>query len=253
MKLEGKTALVTGGSRGIGRAICLALARDGAGVVVNYHANRRAADEVVKEIGDLGAEAIAVQGDVASEGDVKRMMQAALDRFGALHILVNNAGICPFHGFLDMPVELWDRVHAVNLRGTFLCSQAAARIMVELKIKGRIISISSISALVGGAEQTHYTPTKAGQESLMRSLAIVLGPYGITCNSVAPGTILTDINAEDLANPKKRSYMEGRITLGRLGEPADIGGPVAFLASDEAAYVTGASLLVDGGLFVNLQ
>jgi L-rhamnose 1-dehydrogenase len=194
-----------------------------------------------------------VQADVALQDDVDRMMNAVLDRFGALHVLVNNAGICPFHEFLSMSVELWDRVHAVNLRGTFLCSQSAARAMIEREIKGRIISISSISAKVGGAEQCHYTPTKSGQESLMRSMAIVLGPHGITCNSVAPGVIETDINAEDLSDRDKRSYMESRTPAGRLGMPEDIGGPVAFLASDEAAYVTGASLLVDGGLFVNLQ
>ena len=141
----------------------------------------------------------------------------------------------------------------MNLKGTFLCSQAAARIMVDQGRGGRIISISSISALVGGGLQTHYTPTKAGQRSLMQSLAIVLGPHGITCNSVLPGTIATDINAEDLADPHKLRYMQERIPAGRLGRPDDLAGPVVFLASDEAAYVNGAELLVDGGLFVNLQ
>ena len=253
MRLEGKVAVVTGGSRGIGRAICRALAAEGASVVVNFHQDERAAREVVEELEKAGSVAMAVRADVAVEEDVRRMMEVTVERFGALHVLVNNAGICPFHDFLDMPVSLWDRVHAVNLRGTFLCSQAAARIMVDRRIKGRIISISSISAMVGGARQCHYTPTKAGQESLMKSMAIVLGPYGITCNSVLPGTILTDINAEDLSNLEKRRYMEGRTPMGRLGDPADIGGPVVFLASDEAGYVTGASLLVDGGMYVSLQ
>ena len=253
MGLNGRVALVTGGSRGIGRGICLALADSGADVVVNYHEQAEAAREVVEAIEKLGRRGLALQADVAVKDDVDRMMEAALDRFGTMDILVNNAGICPFYDFLDMPVELWDRVHAVNLRGTFLCSQAAARIMVDRGVKGRIISISSISATVGGAQQCHYTPTKAGQESFMRSLAIVLGPHGITCNSVAPGTIETDINAEDLSDPEKRALMESRTPVGRLGAPEDIGPPVAFLASDEAAYITGASLLVDGGLFVNLQ
>ncbi len=253
MDLDGRVALVTGGSRGIGRGICLALAGSGADVVVNYHEQAGAAREVVEAIEELGRHGLALQADVAVEADVDRMIEAALDRFGTMDILVNNAGICPFHDFLDMPVKLWDRVHAVNLRGTFLCSQAAARIMVDRGIKGRIISISSISALVGGAQQCHYSPTKAGQESFMRSLAIVLGTYGITCNSVAPGTIETDINVEDLSDPEKRASMESRTPVGRLGAPDDIGPPVAFLASDEAAYITGASLLVDGGLFVNLQ
>lgn len=180
-------------------------------------------------------------------------MRSVVADLGGLDILVNNAGICPFHDFLTMSEALWDRVQDVNLKGVFLCSQAAARVMIEQGRGGRIVSISSISALVGGGMQTHYTPTKAGVHSLMQSLAIVLGPSGITCNSVLPGTIATDINNEDLANPEKRAYMSRRIPVGRLGEPDDIAGPVVFLASDAARYVNGAALLVDGGLFVNLQ
>jgi L-rhamnose 1-dehydrogenase len=152
-----------------------------------------------------------------------------------------------------MPEELWDRVQDVSLKGTFLCSQAAARVMVAQGRGGRIIAISSISALVGGGRQTHYTPTKAGDYSLMQSLAIVLGPHGITCNAILPGTIATDINREDLADPAKRAAVEKRIPLGRLGEPDDVAGPVVFLASEAARYVNGAGLLVDGGWFVNLQ
>ena len=186
MDLEGRVALVTGGSRGIGRGICLALARRGADVVINDNERPDAARAVLREIEQIGRAGLVVQADVASQPDVDRMMNATLDRFDALHIMVNNAGICPFHDFLSMPVELWDRVHAVNLRGTFLRSQAAAPIMIERGIKGRIVSISAISAKVGSAMQCHYTPTKSGQESLMRSMAIVLGPYRITCNSVAP-------------------------------------------------------------------
>ncbi len=251
MDLSGKVALVTGGSRGIGRAICLRLARAGAAVAVNHHGTD--AEGVVEAIEGGGGRAVAMRADVARKDEVETMVRATVDAFGGLDILVNNAGICPFHNFLDMPEDLWDRVQAVNLKGAFLCSQAAARVMVEQGRGGRIISISSISALVGGGEQTHYTPTKAGIHSLMQSLAIVLGPHGITCNSVMPGTIATDINREDLAEPGKRAYMERRIPLGRIGEPDDIAGPVVFLASDAARYVNGAGLLVDGGLFVNLQ
>jgi L-rhamnose 1-dehydrogenase len=252
--LEGKTALVTGGSRGIGRAISLELARQGASVAVNCSGpSTDGADEVAKLIVAEGGTAIGVAADVANKADVETMFNHVIDELGGLDILVNNAGICPFHDFLSMPEELWDRVQDVNLKGVFLCSQAAGNIMIKQGRGGRIISISSISALVGGAQQTHYTPTKAGIHSLMQSLAIVLGPYGITCNSVMPGTIETDINKDDLADPEKRAYMERRIPVGRLGEPADIAGPVAFLASDAARYVNGAGLLVDGGLFVNLQ
>jgi L-rhamnose 1-dehydrogenase len=253
-RLKGKVAIVTGGSRGIGRGISIGLGAAGADVAVNYlRGNQKQAEEVAEQVQKAGGRAIAVRADVADRGEVEDMFATVRREFGGVDILVNNAGICPFHDFLTMPEELWDQVQAVNLKGTFLCSQAAARLMVEQGRGGRIISISSISALVGGGMQTHYTPTKAGQRSLMQSLAIVLGPHGITCNSLLPGTIATDMNAEDLANPQKREYMQERIPVGRLGQPDDLAGPVVFLASDEAAYVNGADLLVDGGLFVNLQ
>jgi L-rhamnose 1-dehydrogenase len=262
MKLAGKVALVTGGSRGIGRAICLRLAADGASVAVNYHQplepefgrdNVADVKDVVTTITAPGGQAIAVAADVAVKSEVDRMMGRVVAELGGLDILVNNAGICPFHEFLTMPEELWDRVQDVNLKGVFLCSQAAANVMVGQGRGGRIISVSSISALVGGALQTHYTPTKAGVHSLMQSLAIVLGPHGITCNSVMPGAIATDINREDWADTGRRDHFHTRIPVGRVGEPDDIAGPVAFLASDDARYVNGAGLLVDGGLFVNLQ
>lgn len=260
--LKGKTALVTGASRGIGRAIAVGFADAGADVVVNYHAtadpelghdNTADAAEVVAEINDGGGQAVAVAADVANRMDVGNLIAEAVHHFGRLDILVNNAGICPFHDFLTMPEELWDQVQAVNLKGVFLASQAAARVMVAQRCGGRIISISSISALVGGSLQSHYTPTKAGVHSLMQSLAIVLGPHGITCNSVMPGAVATSINGDGLATAEQRSAAAARIPLGRVADPQDIAGPVVFLASDAAAYVNGAGLLVDGGLFVNLQ
>jgi L-rhamnose 1-dehydrogenase len=249
--LTGKVALVTGASRGIGNAIARRLAQAGAAVAVNYH--ETVPDALIAEIAASGGRAIAVKADVASKSEVDAMVEQVVAAFGGLDILVNNAGICPFHDFLDMPEELWDRVQDVNLKGAFLCSQAAARQMMAQGRGGRIIAISSIGALVGGGQQTHYNPTKSGMHSLMQSLAIALGPHGITCNSVLPGTITTDINREDLSNLEKRAYMERRIPIGRLGAPEDIAGPVAFLATEEARYVNGAALLVDGGLFVNLQ
>ncbi len=249
--LDGKIALVTGGSRGIGRAICLRLAEAGAAVGINYSATNPS--DLVAAIEEQGGRALAVEADVSQKPAVELMVATVVDHFGGLDILVNNAGICPFHDFLDMPEELWDRVQDVNLKGTFLCSQAAARVMVDQGRGGRIISVSSISALVGGGMQTHYTPTKAGIHSLMQSIAIVFGPHGITCNSVMPGAIETDINRDDLSDPEKRAYFQQRIPLGRVGQPDDIAGPVVFLASDAARYVNGAGILVDGGLFVNLQ
>ncbi|HEY8790673.1 MAG TPA: SDR family NAD(P)-dependent oxidoreductase [Actinopolymorphaceae bacterium] len=264
--LAGKKALVTGASRGIGAGIALALARAGADVAVNYHDgdpdagtsefghdNAADAQALVEQIRALGRTSVAVRADVSNSAEVNAMMTTVVETLGGLDILANNAGICPFADFLEMPEELWDRVHDVNLKGTFLCSQAAARVMVAQGRGGRIIGMSSISALVGGGTQAHYTPTKAGVHSLMQSMAIALGPHGITCNSVMPGAIATDINAGDWSDPGKRAYFDKRIPLGRFGEPDDIGGPVVFLASDAARYVTGASLLVDGGLFVNLQ
>lgn len=168
-------------------------------------------------------------------------------------MFVSNAGICPFHSFLDMPREIFERTMTVNLHGAYFMMQAAANQMIKQGGGGSIIGVSSISAYVGGEYQTHYTPTKAGVLSMMNSLAIALGKHGIRCNAVLPGTIQTDINKDDLSDPQKRAYMAGRVPLGRLGVPEDLAGPVIFLASDMARYVNGAALLVDGGMYVNLQ
>ena len=259
MLLEGKVVAVTGGSRGIGRAVALACARAGADVVVNFwmgggaDAGGGPGQEAVAAIRAAGRRAVAIEGDVADPATADAIVAGAVAAFGKLDVLVGNAGICPFHAFLDMPLDTMRRTVEVNLFGTFYVAQAAANQMVKQGHGGSIIAVSSISALVGGAQQAHYTPTKAGIHSLMQSCAIALGPHGIRCNSVLPGTVETDINREDLADPEKRAYFNKRIPLGRLGEPDDLGGPVVFLASDMARYVTGAALLVDGGLFVNLQ
>jgi L-rhamnose 1-dehydrogenase len=253
MLLEGKTVLITGASGGIGRAAAIGCARHGANVAINYLNDEAGAASAVREIEALGRQAIAVRGDVADPDEAPRFVGAAVEAFGKVDVFVSNAGICPFHGFLDMPREVLERTLRVNLHGAWYMTQAAAKQMVEQGDGGAIIAVSSISALVGGGMQTHYTPTKAGVHSLMQSCAIALGPKGIRCNSVLPGTIETDINREDLAEPTKRAYMAGRIPLGRLGAPDDLAGPIVFLASDLAAYVTGAALLVDGGAFVNLQ
>ena len=260
MLLEGKRAIVTGGSRGIGRGISLELARQGCDVVINYFSEAdhgfdrdTAVDEVVAEIEALGRKAVALEGNIGDPPVSAALVQVAIDAFGGVDILASNAGICPFHAFLDMPSALLRQVVDVNLNGAFYISQASANRMKDQGAGGAIVATSSISALVGGAMQTHYTPTKAGVHSLMQSAAIALGPYGIRCNSVMPGAIATDINKDDWSDPEKRAYLDKRIPLGRFGTPQDVASVVAFLASDMAAYVTGASLLVDGGLFVNLQ
>tara|TARA_R110000796_G_scaffold68309_12_gene156496 strand:+ start:8995 stop:9771 length:777 start_codon:yes stop_codon:yes gene_type:complete len=253
MLLEGKTVLVTGGSAGIGQAIAIGAARQGADVAINFVGDDSKAQETLTHIKQTGRKALAVKGDVAIPETADRFIAEATDALGGVDVFVSNAGICPFHAFLDMPPETVDRTVQVNLLGAYYMVQAAARQMVSQKRGGSIIAMSSISALVGGEFQTHYTPTKAGVLSLMQSAAIALGKHGIRCNALLPGTIETDINREDLSDPRKRAYMESRTPLGRLGEPEDLVGPAMFLASDMARYVTGAALLVDGGMYVNLQ
>jgi L-rhamnose 1-dehydrogenase len=260
MLLKDKVVIVTGASRGIGRAIAVTAAREGADIVLNYWGdndaayNRRPAiREVLDNVASLGRRAIAVEGNVAERETGPALVKAAVEAFGHVDVFASNAGICPFHAFLDMPAQVFETTMAVNLHGAFYVTQAVANQMKLQGTGGAIVATSSISALVGGGMQTHYTPTKAGVHSLMQSCAIALGPYGIRCNSVMPGTIATDLNADDLADATKKAYFEKRIPLGRLGEPDDVAECVVFLASDRARYVTGAALLVDGGMFVNLQ
>ncbi len=253
MLLEGKTVLITGGSTGIGAATAVEAARHGADVAINYIGDESPADLIIARVEAMGRRGIAVKGDVAEHATAADFVTRAVAALGRIDVLVSNAGICPFHAFLDMPARTLARTMAVNLHGAFYMVQAAANQMVAQGDGGAIIAVSSISALVGGEFQTHYTPTKAGVHSLMQSAAIALGRHGIRCNSVLPGTILTEINRDDLADGDKRERMAGRVPLGRLGEPEDVAGPIVFLASDMARYVTGAALLVDGGAYVNLQ
>jgi L-rhamnose 1-dehydrogenase len=251
MLLEGKAVIVTGASRGIGRAVAIGCAREGADVVVNYRSGP--GPEVLEEIRSIGRRAVTVEADVVDPETGRKLVAAAVEAFGKVDVLVSNAGICPFHSFLDMPGDVMRRTNEVNYYGTFYAVQAVANRMVEQGNGGAIVAMSSISALVGGGMQTHYTPTKAAIHSLMQSCAIALGPHRIRCNSVLVGTVRTDINKEDLSDPEKVAYFNKRIPLGRLGEPEDMIGPVVFLASDMARYVTGAAFLADGGLYVNLQ
>jgi L-rhamnose 1-dehydrogenase len=252
MRLEGKVAVVTGAARGIGRAIALRFAEEGARVAI-VDMREEEGRLTVQMIESLGGEATFVATDVSSAAQIQAMVEVVLALWGAIDILVNDAGICPFEEFLDMPEAMWDEVLDVNLKGYFLCSQAIARVMVERGIKGRIIAISSISAEFGGRTQAHYCASKAGINLLVKSMAISLGPFGITCNAVLPGTVETEINREALADPEVRTFWSRRAPLGRIGIPEDIAGPVLFFASDDAAWCTGAMLVVDGGASVNLQ
>jgi L-rhamnose 1-dehydrogenase len=252
MRLKEKVAVVTGAARGIGCAIAHRFAAEGARVAiadVRENEGRVAADAIVARGGD----AFFCRCDVSAAAEVRAMVNAVLDRWGRIDILVSDAGICPFETFLEMPESLWDSVLDVNLKGCFLVSQAVARSMVERGIKGRIIAVSSISAEFGGSSQAHYCASKAGINLLVKSMAISLGPHGITCNAVLPGTVETDINREALAAPGVKEYWSGRAPLGRIGQPEDIAGPVLFFASPDSDWCTGAMLVVDGGVSVNLQ
>ncbi|KAK4551559.1 L-rhamnose-1-dehydrogenase [Recurvomyces mirabilis] len=255
--LQGKVAAITGAVTGIGRAIALEYLRQGASVAVNHFPDEKSAaqyDEMQKEAGE-GAKLVAVAGDISRPATGKELVRRAVEAFGGrLDIFVSNAGVCEFAEFLTISPDLVNFTISTNLNGAFFAVQAAAQQMAKQEpAGGSIIGISSISALVGGAGQTHYTPTKAGITSLMQSTACALGKHNIRCNALLPGTIRTQLNDEDLADPEKQRYMEGRIPLGRLGQPHDMAGPAVFLASDLAAYVSGAQLLVDGGAFVNFQ
>ena len=252
MRLAGKVAIVTGAARGIGQAIALRFGQEGARVTI---ADVREAEgqNTVRLIEAAGGQACFVRTDVSDSAQVQGMVRAVLDRWGTIDILINDAGICPFEDFLEMPEALWDHVLDVNLKGYFLASQAVARVMVERGIRGRIIAVSSISAEFGGSSQAHYCASKAGINLLVKSMAISLGPHGITVNAVLPGTVETEINREALADPAVRDYWSKRAPLGRLGQPEDIAGPVLFFATDDSAWCTGALLVVDGGTSVNLQ
>jgi L-rhamnose 1-dehydrogenase len=252
MRLQGKVAVVTGAARGIGRAIALRFGQEGAKTVVADIRDEQGL-ETVRSIERAGSQAIFVHTDVADAAQVQKMVDAAVERFDTIDILVNVAGICPFKEFLEMPEQLWEEVLDVNLKGYFLCSQAVAKVMVEQGVKGRIVNISSISSIVGGSSQAHYCASKAGINLLTASMAISLGPYGITCNSILPGTVETDINRDVLADPEFRAYWDKRAPLGRIGQPEDIAGPALFFASDDSAYCTGSTLVVDGGTLINLQ
>ena len=252
MRLQDKVCIITGAAQGIGRAIAERFGHEGARVAIVdiREAEGLKAEDAVRA---AGGEAVFIRTDVSDRSQVLAMVEQVLALWGKIDILVNDAGVCPFADFLDMPEALWDQVLDVNLKGYFLVSQAVARTMVARGVKGRIIAVSSISAEFGGSQQAHYCASKAGINLLMKSMAISLGPHGITCNAVLPGTVETDINRHVLSEPTARAYWSQRAPLGRIGQPEDIAGPVLFFATDDAAWCTGALLVVDGGVSVNLQ
>lgn len=247
---KGKVAVVTGSSRGIGRGIALALARGGCALTIVYRKRRDKADEVVKTIKEMGGEAIAVQCDVSKREEVEAMFKATMDAFGKVDILVNSAGIGGRGSLLDTTDEVWDAQMAVNLKGVFLCSQVAARYMVERNY-GKIVNISSNSGFgiaMGG--ETAYGVSKAGVIQLTKSSAYDLGKHSINVNCVAPGAVDTDMLKGNRSDEEYEKVLEGRrnrASLGITGTPEDIANAVLFFASDDSRYITGKTLLVDGG------
>jgi len=245
MDLRNKVAVITGSSRGIGRAIALKLASLGAKVVVNYRTNAEAAQEVVEAIEAQGGQAIAVQADVRDADDAKRLIKAALDNYGRLDILVNNAGTTRDMLLMRMSEEDWDLVINTNLKGAFNCTKAAMRPMMKQRY-GRIVNITSVAGLAGNPGQANYSAAKAGLVGFTKALAKEVGSRNITVNAVAPGYIPTDLTA---SLPQELVEKAIEMTpLGRAGTPEDIANAVAFLVSDEASFITGVVLRVDGGL-----
>ncbi|MBM3189923.1 MAG: 3-oxoacyl-[acyl-carrier-protein] reductase [Chloroflexi bacterium] len=244
-QLEGKVAIVTGGSRGIGRAIALELARQGCKVAVNYRANAAAADEVVALVACEGGQAQAICADVGVMAEAEKLVEATLGTFGTVDILVNNAGIARDTLLLRMSEADWDAVLDTNLKGAFACIKAVQRVLLK-KRNGRIINIGSVVGLAGNVGQANYAAAKAGLVGLTKALAKELGSRNITVNLVAPGFIQTDMTAR-LSNELVEKAL-AQIPLARLGRAEDVAAVVAFLASDAAQYITGQVLCVDGGL-----
>lgn len=245
--LKGKNALITGASRGIGRAIALELGRQGANVAVNYAGNEAKAEEVVNELLSLGVKAIKIQANVADEAAVQAMVKEVVKTFGSLEILVNNAGITRDNLLMRMKVEEFDKVIETNLKGAFICTKAVTRQMMKQRY-GRIINIASVVGVSGNPGQANYVAAKAGLIGLTKTTAKELASRNILVNAIAPGFITTDMT--DVLTDEQKEAILRNIPLEKLGEPQDIADAVAFFASDKAKYITGQTLHVNGGLFM---
>jgi glucose 1-dehydrogenase len=253
MKLDGKVALVTGGSKGIGQAIAIRLAAEGAKVAFNYRSHREGAQETLEKVKASGQEGFTLQADVSSIADVRRLVAETIGQFGKLDILVNNAGIEKSADFWDMTEEDYDAVLNINLKGVFFATQEFVKHLRTIQSSGKVINISSVHEELPFPHFAAYCASKGGLKMLMRDLAIELAPLGININNVAPGAIETSINTNLANDSGKLSALVQNIPLGRLGKPNDVASLVAFLASDEADYITGSTFYVDGGLLWNYQ
>ncbi len=263
MTLEGKVALVTGSSQGIGQAIVLRLAQEGANVVINYRSHPEGAEETLAKVKEAGgscytalcphSEGYTLQADLGNVEEVRQLIANSIEHFGKLDILVNNAGIEKRAPFWEATEADYDAVMNVNLKGVFFATQAFVQHLIETKRPGKIINISSVHEELPFPNFTAYCTSKGGVKMLTRNLAVELGPLGITINNVAPGAIETPINTNLLNDPEKLGALLHNIPLGRLGQPQDVASLVAYLASDNAGYITGSTFFVDGGLLWNYQ
>jgi len=249
MRLNGKTAVVTGAASGNGRAIALRFAEEGADVIVADIAEA-GARETACQIESLGRRALVTRTDVSRKADVDDMLLQAVDAFDHIDVLVNNAGVETLISFLKLSEEEWDRVLDINLKGPYLCGQAVARYMVERGIQGSIVNIASINSEVAFKGQAHYASSKGGLRMLTKAMAIELAPHGIRVNAVGPGVIDTPMTARSLGTPEVREWMMDNIALKRVGQPKDVANVALFLASDEASYMTGSIVFVDGGWLI---
>jgi glucose 1-dehydrogenase len=245
LKLKDKISLVTGAGQGIGKAIALTFDEEGSCVVVN-DIDLDKATAVAEQINASGGEALPLRADVSQSNEVSTMVAEAIKSFGRIDILVNNAGIQTVSPFLDLSEEEWQRVMDVNLKGTFLCSQMVAREMVKYR-KGKIINISSIHQTTPRYNKAHYDASKAGIMMLTKDMALELSTYRINVNCIAPGAIVTPMNKDILDSPERMTEMNSKIPWGRMGQPEEVAKATLFLASDEADYITGATICVDGG------
>lgn len=247
MKLPDRVAIVTGASRGIGKAIALELANEGAKVVVNYNRNAASAEEIVKTLLEAGKEAVALQADVADASQVEKLVQSTVERFGRVDILINNAGVTRDKLVMRMSEEDWDTVLNTNLKGAFLCSRAVAPIFLRQR-SGVIVNISSVIGKVGGPGQANYSASKAGLIGLTKSLAKELGSRNIRVNAIAPGFIETEMT--EVLKPEQREAALKQIPLARFGDSREVARVAVFLCSDDASYIHGEVITVDGGLFM---
>jgi len=248
MRLQGKVAVITGAATGIGQAIAQVMAREGAAVTIDYVGPREAADAVVQGIQGAGGKVLAVAADVSQPDQVQSLIDQTVAAFGHLDIMVNNAGIEQKHPFLEMPLDVWNKIIAVNLTGPWLGSQAAARQMTKQGGGGRIINISSVHEDLPMPTNAPYCAAKGGLRMLMRTIAVELAPHGITVNNIGPGAIDTPMDAPLKAQPELMKELLAEIPLGRMGRPEEVAELAVYLASDPAAYVTGSTFFIDGGM-----